>query len=258
MESTRTATRKTLVLGTLVLMFFSSCINLKKVKLMQPISINDYSNEIVNDKQSEYLINTGDHLYIKVFSLDNKTSKLFQSDFPELINSSYIYVNSYKVDEGGNVNYSFAGKIMVKGLTIPQAQEVIKSALGEYFNDINVYVKLVNFNITILGEVRSPGNFTIDKEQFTLFQALGVAGGFTDYGEAKKVTLIRKSANGSIVKHIDMTDNGVLASELFYLMPNDVIYVAPRSSKPFVFDRFPYGFVIGLISFGLSIYAITK
>jgi polysaccharide export outer membrane protein len=241
-----------------LLITITSCVDLKQVTLMQQKSVSSYSQEIVNKRQTEYLINSGDHLYIKIYSADAKTSKLFQSDFPELMNSSYIYLNSYKVDEAGNVNYSFVGKIMVKGLTIPQAQEVVKNTLGEYFKDINVFIKLVNFNVTVLGEVKSPGTFTIDKEQFSIFQALGMAGGFTDYGKVKKVSLIRKSPNGSIVKELDMTDNGLLASEYYFLMPDDVIYVSPRSTKPFVFDKFPYGIGFGILSIGLSIYAITK
>lgn len=249
---------KLLAIGTLFLFVGTSCINLKQVKLMQKKSVSDYASEVANEGQDEYQINSGDHLYIKVFSLDAKTSKLFQSDFPELVNSSYIYLNSYKVDESGHVNFSFTGKVMVKGLTIPEAQETIKKTLGEYFNDINVYVKLVNFNVTFLGEVRAPGTYSINKEQINILQALGNAGGLTDYGHAKKVTLIRKSPNGSVVKELDLTDNGILKSPYYYLMPDDIVYVAPRGSKSFVFDKFPYGMAFGIISLGLSVFAITK
>jgi polysaccharide biosynthesis/export protein len=249
---------KIALLCTFVALIGSSCVSLKEVKLMQKISITDYSNEIENKGQTEYQINNGDQLYIKIFSLDPKTSKLFQSDFPELINSSYIYLNSYVVDENGYVSFSFTDKIMVKGLTLLQAQETIKNALGEFFNDINVYVKLVGFNVTFLGEVRSPGNYVIDKEQVNILQGVGKAGGFTDYAFVKNVTLIRKSVNGSIVREIDLTDNGILTSEYMYLMPDDVIYVAPRNTKPFVFEKFPYGAILGGISFVLSMYAIFK
>ena len=251
-------TMQNVLLWILVATSITSCVNLKNVELMQIKSITDYSEEITNAKQSEYQINSGDHLYIKVFSSDTKTSKLFQSDFPELMNDSYIYLNSYKVDDEGFVNYSFAGKIKVKALTLDQAQETIKNTLSEYFKDINVYMKLVNFNVTILGEVNSPGTYTVDKDQLSIFQALGLAGGITDYGKAQKVTLIRKSPNGSIVKTIDLTDNGILASEYMFLLPDDVVYVAARKSKPFVFDKFPYGMAFGIVSIALSLIAISK
>lgn len=245
-----------LLTGFIIVMFLSSCVNLKKVELMQEKSITDYSNEIINAKQEEYKINSGDHLYVKVFSSDANTSKMFQTDFPELMNSSYIYLNSYKVDDEGYINYSFAGKIQVKGLSVSEAQSSIEAMLEEYYKDINVYVKLVNFDVTILGEVNSPGTYEVSREQLTLLQALGLAGGITDFGRAQHVTLIRKSTNGNIVKKIDLTDNGILESELLYLLPDDVIYVAPRGAKSFAFEKFPYGLVFSILTLGLSIYAI--
>ena len=206
---------------------------------------------------SAYKINTGDHLYIKVFSSDAQTSRYFQSDFPELMNSSYIYINSYKVDNEGFVNYSFTGKTKVKGLTIEEAQDALKKTLNEYFKDVNVYVKLVNFNISILGEVNSPGNYSVDREQLTVLQALGMAGGIKSFGKATEVTLIRKSPNGSKVYNIDLTDNGILQSEFYYLLPDDVIYVASRGTKPFIFESLPYGMLFGIISIAISIIAIN-
>lgn len=241
----------------LIIIASSSCVNLKKVQLMQEKSITDYSQEIINAQRDAYKINFGDHLYIKIFSTDAQTSRFFQSDFPELMNQSYIYLNSYKIDEEGYVNYSFVGKIMVKGLTINEAQKKIEESLQEYFKDVKVYAKLVNFNISLLGEVNSPGTFTIDRDEITILQALGMAGGITDFGAAEKVVLVRKSPNGSTVKYLDLTDNGVLESEHLFLMPDDVIYVAPRGSKSFVFEKFPYGLIFGILGIGLSIYAIA-
>jgi polysaccharide export outer membrane protein len=235
-----------------------SCVNLKKVELLQEKSITDYSQEIINAQRDAYKINFGDHLYIKVFSSDAQTSRFFQTDFPEIMTNSYVYLNSYKVDEQGDVSYSFVGKIQVKGLTLEECQTAIKESLGEYFKDVNVYVKLVNFKISILGEVKSPGTYTVDQDEITILQALGVAGGFTDFGHAERVVLVRKSPNGSTVKYIDLTDNGVLAQDHLFLLPGDVLYVAPRGSKSFVFEKFPYGLIFGIISLGLSIYAITQ
>ncbi len=244
-------------IGIILLVIGSSCVNLKKVELMQKKSISDYSSEIVNDRTAAYKINSGDHLYIKVYSSDAQTSRYFQSDFPELMNSSYIYLNSYKVDNDGYVSYSFTGKTKVKGLTVEEAQEAIKSTLNQYFKDVNVYVKLVNFTISILGEVKSPGNYTVNRDQLTVLQALGMAGGLTEYSEAEQVMLIRKSENGSKVYYFDLTDNGILQSEYLYLLPDDVLYFTPRGSKQFVFTKMPYGFVFGTISFVLSIIAFS-
>lgn len=236
----------------------SSCISLKKSELIQPLSIPDYSQEFVNSERDAYKINYGDNLYLKVYSADVKTSKYFRSDFPELMNDSYIYLNSYKVDEEGYVQYSFVDKVMVKGLTIEEAQDAIQEAVEEYFDDVTVQIKLVNFRISIIGEVNSPGSFTIDREQITILQAISMAGGLKEFAEADAVTLVRKSPNGSIVKTLDLTDSKILESEYLFLLPDDVVYVKPRQSKSYAFEKFPYALMAGIISIALSIYAITE
>ncbi|WP_430810346.1 MULTISPECIES: polysaccharide biosynthesis/export family protein [unclassified Carboxylicivirga] len=236
----------------------NACISLKKSELIQPLTIPDYSQEFVNTERDSYRINYGDNLYLKVYSADVKTSKYFRSDFPELMNDSYIYLNSYKVDEEGYVQYSFIEKVKVKGLTIDEAQVAIQEAVEAYFDDVTVQIKLVNFQISILGEVKSPGSYNIDREQITLLQAISMAGGLNPFAEADAITLVRKSPNGSIVKTLDITDSKILESEYLFLLPDDVIYIKPRQSKSFGFEKFPYGLAIGIISFALSIYAITK
>ncbi len=237
---------------------FSSCISLKKSELLQPLTISDYSQEFVNEQSDSYHINTGDNLFLRVYSSDIKTSKFFRTDFPELMNDSYIYLNSYKVDEEGYVKYSFIDKVMVKGLTIEEAQTAIQGGIEEYFDDVTVQIKLVNFSISIIGEVNSPGNYDIDREQITILQAISMAGGLKEFAKADQVTLVRKSPNGSIVKHLNLTDSKILESEYLYLLPDDVIYVTPRSSKTYAFEKMPYGLFAGIISIALSIFALTK
>ncbi len=236
----------------------SSCISLKKSELIQPLSIPDYNQEFVNTQRDAYKINYGDNLYLKVYSADVKTSKYFRSDFPEIMNDSYIYLNSYKVDEEGFVQYSFVDKVMVKGLTIEEAQDAIQEAVEEYFDDVTVQIKLVNFRISIIGEVNSPGSFTIDREQITILQAISMAGGLKEFAEADAVTLVRKSPNGSIVKTLDLTDSKILESEYLFLLPDDVVYIKPRPSKSYAFEKFPYGLLAGIVSIAISIVAITQ
>jgi len=237
---------------------FSSCVNLKNTTLLQERSITDLSAEIAIDRSAVYKINGGDHLFIKVTSTDAQTSRFFQSDFPELMNPTYMFLNSHKVSADGNINFSFVSGIQVKGMSIEEARQRIQTALEEYYKDINVFVKLVNFKISILGEVNSPGTFTISSEETTILQALGEVGGIKEFGDAKKVMLVRKSANGNIVRYIDVTDNGLLKSEYYYLLPDDILYVAPRKTKPFAFTQFPYSMTFSIIATTLAIISFVK
>ena len=234
---------------------FSSCINDKKIMLFQDKTA-DSSQEFNSALGEPYRLKTGDHLYIKIYSVDPKTSRFFQTDFPQLMSSTYLYLNSYKVDEEGNLSFMFIDKMYVKGLTINEVQELIQNTLDQYFKESTVFVKLVNFQVTILGEVKSPGTYTIEKEDVNMYQALGEAGGFTDYSKAKEVKLVRQTQNGSRIYILDLTDNTFLQSPYLHLQPNDIIYVDPRGSKRFTFTNFPYGFTFGLAGTLLGIYSI--
>ena len=93
---------------------------------MQEKSVTDLSQEFINPGLNTYKIKSGDHLYIKIFSTDPKTSKFFQSDFPALMNPTYLYLNSYKVDTEGYISFSFVEKMFVKGLSIEEVKEVVR------------------------------------------------------------------------------------------------------------------------------------
>jgi len=237
---------------------FSSCVNLKNTELLQKKSIVNLEQEISNERSSVYKINSGDHLFIKVSSTDEQTSDFFKSDLPELMNPTYMFLNSHKVNKDGYINYAFVDSIYVEGHTVEKARDEIDEALSEYFKDVNVFVKLVNIQITVLGEVSNPGTYTIDSEEITLLQALGHAGGINEFGNAQQVMLVRKTTNGSEIEYIDLTDNGLLQSEYYYLLPDDVLYVSTRKSKPFVFSKFPYSMFFSLLATGMAIFSLTN
>jgi polysaccharide biosynthesis/export protein len=225
-----------------------SCVSQKKVKLLQERTNKEYTTQFANTKATSYKIQTGDQIYIRVYSTDPKTSKFFQSDFPYLMNSKYQYLNTYLVDEFGYVSVSFIEKLYVKGLTVPEVQKAIQTQLDQYFKDASVFVKLVNFQVGVLGEVKSPGNFTIEQDQITIFQAIGLAGGITDFGNYKSVKLIRQVQTGSEVYIVDITDNKILESPYFYLLPNDVVYIEPRKTKSWVDSHFPYQMIFSVLA----------
>jgi polysaccharide biosynthesis/export protein len=231
--------------------WFTSCISQKKVTLLQ--DVGEVKTNYANKKKTSYVIQSGDHLYIRIYSLDPKTSKFFQTDLPTLMNPTYLYLNSYMVDEEGYINFSFIDRMMVKGITLEEVKKKIQKTLNEYFKETTVIVKLVNFQIAILGEVNSPGNFTIDKDQVNLLQAISMAGGFKEFANTTKVTLVRQTLGGSDVFTLNLNDKKILESDNFYLMPNDVIYVAPLKAKSLAYTRFPYEILLSLASVGLSV-----
>jgi polysaccharide export outer membrane protein len=218
----------------------TSCVSQKNLKLMQEKVNKEMTTQFQNAKATTYRLQTGDHVYVRVNSIDPKTSKFFQTDFPYLMNSTYQYLNTYVVDEFGYISFSFIDKMYVVGSTVQEVRQKIQEKLDEYFKDATVFVKLVNYQVGVLGEVNNPGNYTIEQDQINIFQALGLAGGLTSFGNLKQVKLIRQTQSGSDVYVLDITDNRIMESPYYFLMPNDVLYIEPSKSKAFTLEQFPY------------------
>lgn len=240
-------------------LFMSSCISQKKTMILQDNgNAKNAQVNFVNKKNAMYQIQSGDHLYIRIYSMDPKTAKFFQSDMPTLMNPTYLYLNSYMVDEEGYINISFIDRMFVKGMTLEEVKKKIQKTLNDYFKETTVTVKLVNFQVSVLGEVNSPGNFTIDKDQINVLQAISMAGGFKEFGNNRKVTLVRQTVKGSDVYYLDLSNKKILESDYFYLLPNDIIYVQPYKSKSYLFSQFPYGMVFSAASLALSVMIYLK
>jgi polysaccharide export outer membrane protein len=232
-------------------LLFTSCISQNKVKLLQEKTTQGMAADYPNSKSTTYRLQSGDHLYIEVYSVDPKTSKFFQTDFPDLMNPTYLYLKSYSVDEFGYINFSFVDKMYVKGLTILEVREQVQKTLNEYFKEATAVVKLVNFEVSVIGEVNDPGSFTIYRDQINLFQAIGLAGGFKDFGNPRKVKLVRQTATGSSMVQVDLSESKFLESPYFYLQPNDIVYIEPLNAKSWSYGRFPYETFLVLISTAL-------
>ena len=81
---------------------------------------------------------------------------------------------------------------------------------------------------------------------------------FKEFGNNKQVTLVRQTLNGSETYNLDLSSKKILESDYFYLMPNDIIYVAPMGSKSWAFSRFPYEMMFSLTSLAISALVVFK
>jgi len=231
---------------------FSSCIPQKKMLYMQVEKGADSLTEFKNEKKIEYLIQPGDNLYIRVVTPDEKSTfilnPLSAGRNQNINNDASVYLNSYSVSEDGMLDFPMIGKILVKNLNIEEITKKIELSLNSLLINYVVIVKLVNFNITMLGEVRNPGQYKIYQDNINIFEAISMARDLTDFANRHKIALIRQTKTGSEVVYIDMTDQTLLLSEYYYLKPNDILYVQPLKGKQFTFANFPYGVVFGFIS----------
>jgi polysaccharide export outer membrane protein len=254
---------KSLFLIALISLFLASCVPQKKIIYMQVKNEQDTMSSFKNQRKIDYRIQPGDNLYIRVVSMDEKTNLFLNSmgggQYSQNIsNDASVYLNSYMVSTKGTIQFPLTGDIYVKNLTVAQVKDAIQKKLEQYLKESVVIVKLVNFNITLLGEVKRPGQYKIYQNNINLFEAVSMAGDLSDFAKRSDVTIIRQSKEGSRVYHVDMTKKDVLSSPYFYLKPNDIVYVPPLKGKQFSFATFPYGVVFSALSTALLLISFFK
>jgi polysaccharide export outer membrane protein len=159
---------------------------------------------------------------------------------------------TYLVDKTGNIEYPYLGQIKVEGLTLSEVNEKIQKQVDMYLESASVFVKLVNRNITVLGEVSAPGQKLMVKNQLTIFEALGTAGDITDYGNRQNVKIIREFPTGKIIAEVDLTDPDLIFSPYYYILPHDIVYVE-YSTKVYGAKNLPYAVPLSITTSIISI-----
>ena len=137
------------------------------------------------------------------------------------------------MDNDGFIDYPVLGKFSVLGLSTRECEALIRQKLEAYLNEVpNVTVRLANFKVSVLGEVASPGTFTVTDERINIFQALSQAGDMTLFADRDDVQLLREDSIGRRhVVHLDLTEASIALSPYYYLQQNDVVYVKPTKAK---------------------------
>jgi polysaccharide export outer membrane protein len=213
--------------GLIVILFLlGSCAPVNKLKLVNDDGPGTVNNSYLNDR-SEKTIQPYDYLYIKIFSLDEKTNAIFNDRSYNIDNE----LLSYAVDDKGEISLPFIGNIKVKDLTINQARETIEKSLAVYLNNVSIIVRFVSNKVTLLGEVNNPGQHAFYDEKITIFQAIGFAGGSSGFGDLSHVTLIREQNNEIKYYYLDLTKKNIASSEYYYLLPNDILIINPINAK---------------------------
>ncbi len=138
---------------------------------------------------------------------------------------------TYLVDKAGDIDFPRIGNIHVAGMTTSELQNLLAKKISAEVEDPVVKVSLVNFRINVLGEVRNPGTIGVNRERFSILDALGAAGDLTEYAERNNVLLIREVNGKKEFHHLDLNDAALLSSPYYYLQQNDAIYVEPNKIR---------------------------
>lgn len=214
--------------------FFTACTSTKKIIYLQDV-VPLKQQEI--EQKYEVIIHGDDLLAIMVNSRDPELAMPFNMPMVtyQLGSNSggQQRVLGYLVDTNGNIDFPILGKIHVEGLTRMQLTELIKNKLidGDLIKDPIVTVQFLNFKISVMGEVGSPGSFTISGDRITLLEALSMAGDLTIYGRRDRVGVIRENNGKRTILFHDLRSADIFNSPCYYLQQNDIVYVEPNKAK---------------------------
>jgi polysaccharide export outer membrane protein len=224
--------KRALLLVSIV--FLASCASRKDIIYFQDEPVD---SEMTLSNNYELRFKPADILTIDISAQDPETVMPFLlSPVAQNANNSLglnrnLRVQTYLIDINGNIEFPVLGTIKMQGLTRVEATEMLKEKLTEYIKDPIVNIRLVNFTITVLGEVNTPGTFTVQNERISLSDALGLAGDMTIYGKRDNVLLIREVDGKKRFAKFDLNSVNVLSSPNYYLTQNDVIYVEPNNAR---------------------------
>jgi polysaccharide export outer membrane protein len=209
----------------------------KKINYLQDVSGNMTMQMKVNQG---IIIQPQDQLSIIVTSRDPRMATAFNLSVSTFYTGSELSANGasqritgYIVSNEGDIDFPSLGKLHVSGLNRWELQDLIKDRLAEtgLLKDAVVTVEFLNFKISVLGEVTSPGTYAVTGDKITILQALALARDLTIYGQRDNVQVIREQNGERQIYVLDLTNSRIFDSPGYYLQQNDVVYVTPSKVR---------------------------
>jgi polysaccharide export outer membrane protein len=190
-----------------------------------------------SNKNYSPVFRTDDLLGITVGGVDPETVTPFNLPITGLVNQNSGYLSGspvilgYLIDVNGTIDFPVIGRIKIAGLNRDSAINLIKDKLKDYVKNPIINIRVMNFKITVLGEVKTPGTFNIPNERITLLEAIGLAGDLNITAKRKNIMIIRDVDGKKTETRIDLTSKELFSSSVFYLRQNDIIYIEPNRTK---------------------------
>ena len=197
----------------------------------------------------DYRLQKGDLLSVQISTTTQQQHDFFNKE--NVANSQLMlqnpYLYGYLIKQDGNLDLPSLGIIKAAGFTLAELENVIKNIAVSYFEGPVVKLNIINFKISILGEVNNPGTFRIVDPMVNFLDALSLANDITQFGNRRKIKVIRTENELNRVFYVDLTRKEILNSADFMLHPHDIIYVAPMKKKFYAFNS-----ITNIVSISLS------
>ncbi|MCY2687554.1 polysaccharide biosynthesis/export family protein [Salinimicrobium sp. TH3] len=216
----------------IVLLTVSSCVTRKNMVYFQ--NVDQLRESVERNRNDNLQIQPDDELTIRVSAPEQEATipfNLTKSVASEAGVGGSVELETYLVSSEGTIQFPVIGVMEVQGLTTTELAEKIRKSILEYVKDPIINVRILNFQISVLGEVNSPGTFSIDDDHINLSKAIAMAGDLTIFGKRDNILILGEEEGVKTYAYLDLTDANVVNSPYYNLRQNDVIYVEPRSSR---------------------------
>jgi polysaccharide export outer membrane protein len=221
--------------GCFMISTFFSCTSAKRLTYFQDAQPGQTLQGLPKQPPL-YKIRANDNLYVGISTQDPDMNKLIDPSNANLSSAIYeggaskaVYGNMVLAD--GTIKLPLIGKVPVEGMTTSEAEEQIKVKARDYLKDVSVKVRVLTYKITIVGEVKVPGVYYNYNTYITIFDAIGLAQGTTDFAKLENVMVVRHNPSGSQTFFLSLTSKSALSSAAYYLQPDDVVVVQPGKNK---------------------------
>ena len=231
-----------------IVLTFNSCISSKQIAYFQK-GVNQ-SDTLQIAKAYIPTIQAGDILLINIGSLNPAASSFFNpystmsvgsettdassaaaSGITQSPSVSQTAAPNFLVDENGAIELPLIGNIKLGGLTTAQARDLIKERIKKYLKEPTINVRVINYKVSVMGEVVHPSVYVIPNEKITLPEALSLAGDLTIFGKRENVLIIRDDNGKKIFARVNLSNRDLYTSPYYYLHNNDVVYVEPNGGR---------------------------
>lgn len=234
----------------------TACVTNRKVQYFQHNDVNTGHvplDSVVRTYQTvafDYRIQPHDVLSVQFISpSDDAFNFLNEGPAGNMMQMQMLMLGGEMVDENGEIRYPVLGKVKVAGLTIFEVEEKLQLLADQYLEAVKVRARLVNFRVSVLGEVASEGQVTSFNNRVTLPEVLALAGGVGEFANREQVKIIRQYKNRTEVAYVNLLDERVMESPYYYMHQNDIVVVPPLRQRAF---RRHFGANMALILSGIS------
>lgn len=224
--------KKNILLAVLGALLFASCASRESIVYYQDI---DQQTRVVGTHNT--LIQPDDLLMIIVSAQNPLAAEAYNLttnltvDPNDQSGTARRQQQLYLVDSEGYIDFPVLGRLQIGGKTKEQVSDEMHALIAKDIKDAVINIRLMNYKVTVMGEVNRPGVHKINSERITLPEALSLSGDLTKYGKRDNILITRETTDGITTQRVDLTSTDFMQSDYFYLKQNDIVYVEPNKTR---------------------------